>query len=314
MGKTGGVILAAGASSRMGRFKPMLPVGKTTFIKKTIAAMQKAGVDPVVVVTGYRAAKLQEHIKNTGVICVCNERFYETQMLDSVKLGIEKLLGTCDKILLTPVDVFAASDATYQKMKELDAGFARPVFGGRSGHPVLIGKQLFPAILAYQGERGLRGAIESSGETILNCPVDDPAVTMDADTPEDYRKLIAYSEGDTRGHQKVRPEMELRFATDEILCDEQFLQLMDLVRATGSLQKASNAMHMSYTKAWKIIKFVEKRTSTRLIDRMVGGEDGGRSELTEAGSEFVWRYQRMREELDWSAEHIFEKYFGDFYL
>ena len=92
------------------------------------------------------------------------------------------------------------------------------------------------------------------------------------------------------------------------------MQFMELVDATGSLQKASQAMHMSYTKAWKILKFVEERTTKRLINRMSGGEDGGSSELTEAGKEFVRRYKEMRREIDMESDVIFQKYFGDFYL
>ena len=50
------LILAAGVSSRMERFKPMLPVGEDTMIRRTVRMMQQAGADPIVVVTGYKSA------------------------------------------------------------------------------------------------------------------------------------------------------------------------------------------------------------------------------------------------------------------
>ena len=57
----GGVILAAGLSSRMKDFKPLLPIGNTTFIKRLILQMRTVGVEKIVVVTGHCHAKLTEH-------------------------------------------------------------------------------------------------------------------------------------------------------------------------------------------------------------------------------------------------------------
>lgn len=119
---------------------------------------------------------------------------------------------------------------------------------------------------------------------------------------------------DLEKRKKIHLEVKLKFASDEIICGEGFLRLCELVDETGSLQKASEQMNLSYTKAWKMLKSVENKTSVKLISRVVGGEHGGRSELTEEGREFVKRYQGMKRELNEEADKIFEKYFVDFYL
>ena len=83
----GAVILAAGISSRMGEFKPLLPMGEETVIRNVIRVLQTAGVSRILVVTGYQSKVLQEHLAHAGVMFVHNERFAQTKMFDSVRLA-----------------------------------------------------------------------------------------------------------------------------------------------------------------------------------------------------------------------------------
>ena len=65
--KTGAVIAAAGLSSRMGAFKPMLEIGDTTAVRRIIAVLRSVGADPVVLVTGHRAEALEAHVADLDV-------------------------------------------------------------------------------------------------------------------------------------------------------------------------------------------------------------------------------------------------------
>ena len=185
-----GIILAAGMSSRMNAFKAMLPIGGTSFIKKIIHEMHDAGVRDIIVVTGYKHTELEEHIRDESVTCIYNDRYDRTQMLDSLKLGIAALPADCDKVLVTPVDVVLSSQEVYSKVISADGDFVRPFCSGKSGHPVLVGRCLFELIESYDGDGGLEGAIAASGTAITDVPVDDEAISLDADTPEDYRRVI----------------------------------------------------------------------------------------------------------------------------
>lgn len=101
--KTGAVIVAAGTSSYMTDFKPMLKMGRTTLIKRIISTLKQAGADPILVVTGSNADQLEKHISRMGVICLRNERYTETQMFESARIGLEYLHDKCDRILLHPL-------------------------------------------------------------------------------------------------------------------------------------------------------------------------------------------------------------------
>jgi len=314
---TAGIILAAGVSSRMGSFKPLLPIGDTVFIRRLIGQMRSAGVEEIAVITGYRHTELEEAVKGEKVICIYNERYYETQMLDSVRLGIAHFFGKkndYDRVLLSPADVVMSPAWVYEEVLIGDADFVRPVYKGEPGHPVLIRDTLFEDILSYRGENGLRGAVEASGKKILDLDVEDPNILLDADTREDYRKAIAEYDLAVGEKGRLHGDMELKLVTNEPVCGEGFMQILELVASTGSLQNAARAMKMSYTKAWKIVKFVEARSSETLIEREAGGENGGRSRLTAHGEELLCRYKKMRREMDASVREIFDRNFEGYRL
>lgn len=189
-----GVILAAGMSSRMGQFKPVLPLGDTTFIKRIISMMRGAGVDEILVVSGAKRSQLEEHLRGENVKLLFNAQYESTQMLESVKLAIREAQRYADAILLTPVDVALPDEAVYRAIMRRfsDADCVRPVYRGRGGHPVLIGRRVFPMILGYEGQNGLKGALHEAGAVTEEVNVNHPGIVMDADTPEDYRQVQAF--------------------------------------------------------------------------------------------------------------------------
>ena len=166
--------------------------------------MREVGVEDIVVVTGYRHEELESHLIDEDVKCVCNEHFFETQMLDSVKLGISGLTKKYDRIMLSPVDVVMSPKWIFEKVINTEADFVRPVYFGEPGHPVILNRSLYDYVLKYTGGRGLRGAVESSGMKITDLEVNEPSILLDADTPEDYEKVI-------RLYDENRPDQEWHF-------------------------------------------------------------------------------------------------------
>lgn len=188
--RTGAVLLAAGMSARMKAFKPMLPFAGTTISRHLVGLLQELRVDPIIVVTGFQAGQLKEHLSCMGVRFIKNERFRETEMFDSVKLGLTAAQKECDRILLLPIDVPGIQKDTIRKSIEAEAILSRPVCRGKPGHPIVMDKSVIPQICRYQGNRGLRGAMEESGVLITDLEVEDEGIYLDADTPEEYKRLV----------------------------------------------------------------------------------------------------------------------------
>lgn len=194
--KLGAVVLAAGASTRMGSPKPLLRLGAESYLERIIATLARVPVDPVVVVLGHRAEQVRSESRLGATRVVVNAR-WRHGMLGSLQAGVRELRSDeqIAGLLLTLVDSprFAAST-----IRGLAAAWAAtraaivvPTHGGRHGHPVIFGRALWPEILDAPAETGARAVVDAHRDEMLEVYVDDPWVLRDADTPEDHARMGA---------------------------------------------------------------------------------------------------------------------------
>lgn len=304
--KVGAVIVAAGMSSRMGEFKPMLNIGSISIAQRILANFQQAGIKKIVMVTGYNATALERHLAGKGVVFLRNEDYETTQMFDSAKIGLRYMKDKCDKVLFTPVDIPMFTASTVRALTECGAKLACPVCEGKTGHPILIDSSLIGEILADVGENGLKGALERCGSEMTEVPVEDPGTLKDADTPEDYAALLNY-----HNSQLVRPEVHAKLVREKDFFDEKIAMLLTLVEETGSVRAACQRMQISYSTGWNIIRRLESQLHYPLIVRNQGGAGGSASHLTEEGKQFLDRYNCFQNELREQANLLYAKYFAE---
>ena len=304
--QSGALIVAAGMSSRMGDFKPMLNIGSISIAQRIVANFKQAGISKIVVVTGYNATMLERHLSGNGIVFLRNENYETTHMFDSAKIGLEYLRDKVDRILFTPVDIPLFTSSTVQSLLDSEAELAIPVCNGEDGHPILISSSVVDSILSYSGERGLKGAIENCGAEILRIPVEDQGILHDADTPDDYNALLKL-----HNSQLVRPELSIMLSKEVPFFDEQMATLLALIDETKSVRTACFRMQISYSTGWNIIRTLESQLARPLIDRVQGGPHGGQSSLTDFGRELLDRYNQYSTALRKTANEMFQEYFGD---
>ena len=186
----GAVIPAAGLSSRMGRFKPLLPFGDSTVIEHAVGTAL-AVCDTAVAILGKRADELRELLSRFGdrLIITENPDYASTDMLTSIQLGV-RALPDCDAFFLVPADMPLIAESTYRALVDAFDGSAEaliPTFGGRRGHPPLISATLIPEILGDTGGGGLKAILRR--HTVRLIHVEDRGCTVDLDTPADYEAL-----------------------------------------------------------------------------------------------------------------------------
>ncbi len=302
----GAVIVAAGMSSRMGEFKPLLNIGSISIAQRIVATLHQAGVTKIAVVTGYNAPLLERHLANSGLVFLRNEDYATTQMFDSARIGLAYMKDKCERILFTPVDVPLFTAMTVTELIESDALLCCPVCEGKTGHPLLIASSLVDALLSDNGEGGLQGAIARCGVEMTQLPVEDPGVLHDADTPADYKALL-----ELHNEQLIRPEVWVSLAREKPFFDEKTAMLLSLVDETGSVRSACMRMQISYSTGWNIIRALESQLHFPLLERSQGGASGGESRLTGKGRLLVARYERYAERLRGEAKALFDEYFGD---
>ena len=130
------------------------------------------------------------NIADLDIIFIQNRQYASTEMLDSLKLGFEAIKGQCSEVLVMPVDVPAVTEETVKKIIDADSPIVRTKCAGRRGHPVKLSSVMMEAVLSYQGEQGLKGFLKSCSDLILDVEVADEGSFVDADTKEEYRRLL----------------------------------------------------------------------------------------------------------------------------
>lgn len=305
--KTGAVILATEHKSEQGQFRPMVPIGDTTVIKRIIVTLKQAGADPIVVITGRNADELEKHISKMRAIAVRNEKYESCHMYLNVLLGLNYLEDICDRILILPAKFPMFLPETISQMMKTDGKAVCPVYNGRRGHPTLIDKSLIPFFKAYSGEDGLRGVMRQPEiiKQLVEVPVKDEGIIQSIECTEDVTELL----GDFR--MALYPISRLYLEHDDIFFGPGVAQLLSLIDYSGSMQTACRQMHMSYSKGWKMIKAVEKQMGYPVLLTKSGGQDGGFSQLTPKMKVFLENFLQMEKELQKEAVRLFEMYFSE---
>lgn len=306
--RTGAVIVAAGMSSRMGDFKPMLTIGSISIAQRVVATLQQGGAEQIVMVTGFNATALERHLAGQGIVFLRNEDFETTGMFDSAKIGLEYMKDKADRVLFTPVDIPLFTASTVKTLLSSGEKLAIPVCEGESGHPILLSCGLIDRIISDKGDGGLRGAIDRCGEPVAYIPVRDKGILHDADTPEDYATLLSY-----HNDQMVRPSVNISLCREKPFFDNTLAMLFSQVEETGSVRKACLRVQMSYSSGWNAIRNLESQLQMTLIDRHQGGSRNARSSLTEAGKQLLKLYREYSSAVSEMANRIFPDYFDSFF-
>lgn len=193
--KIAALILAAGYSSRMGAFKPLLPLGEFTAIELAVSRFRAAGIADIKVVTGHKAEQLAPILSSLGLGQVFNAD-YKSGMLSSILAGRKSLGSAFDAFFLLPVDVplFSACtvEALVREYERSEAAVVYPRFRRLRGHPPLISAALPIQEIPADLPGGLRSFLGDYEEAAVDVDVPDEGIIMDFDTPADYRKLQDY--------------------------------------------------------------------------------------------------------------------------
>ncbi|HEX4810646.1 MAG TPA: nucleotidyltransferase family protein [Bryobacteraceae bacterium] len=187
------IILAAGAATRMGEAKQLLPFGHTTLIQHAIEQAVGAGFDRVAVVVGAHAQEIQEAIADLSVDVVRNEA-WETGMGSSLVAGLQHILtsgSNPDYIAILLADQPLVRAEHLAAMRRLADQSQSPIvaarYGGTLGVPAFFKRTLFPDLEALPPTTGARHLLKLPGQKIV--VFDLPEAAVDIDTPEDFQAL-----------------------------------------------------------------------------------------------------------------------------
>jgi len=191
-----GVVLAGGRSARMGSPKALLDFRGQPFAVRILEALEALEVKARVVVVGPDAPRIRPALAGHDCIIVENADV-EGGPIASLRVALRALQPVQPSAALVwPVDLPHVRVTTVERLIETHRRASTPVvvptFGERRGHPVLWGSTLFEELLTSVAatRHGARAVLHAHPAELTLVPVDDPAVTDDLNTPEDYERLV----------------------------------------------------------------------------------------------------------------------------
>jgi molybdenum cofactor cytidylyltransferase len=195
-----GLVLAGGASSRMGRPKAALTIGPggPTFAAAAVAALRGAGVPRVVVVAGAHPDAVRSALSQSPAVRLLTHPRWAEGQLSSLLAGLDAVDGPLvEGVIVTLVDVPLVRPDTVAQLvaawRRTRAPIVRPRIGDRHGHPVIFDRAVFDRLRATPLAQGARAVIDAAGRDVVEVPTSDAGVMRDVDTPDEYRALVDHT-------------------------------------------------------------------------------------------------------------------------
>jgi len=177
------IVLAAGASRRLGRPKQLVALEGETLLRRAARAAL-AGCAPVLVVLGSGADAMAANLAGLPVTLVGNAA-WETGMASSIRAGILALPAGAEAVLFLVCDQIAVDGALVRRLLEARRDHPDAViacgYAGTRGTPSIFPARCFPQLLELHGDRGARGLLQGDAVVVLSFPGGE----ADVDLPED---------------------------------------------------------------------------------------------------------------------------------
>lgn len=188
------VILSAGASSRMGSPKALLPYREGTFLEHLIEVTRHPQIGVTRVVLGAGAEVIRTIAKLDPSIVVLNPEWEQGQ-LSSICAGLRSLDGIdTEGIILCPVDHPLVSarlvSELVERFYEGKKAIVLPTFNGRRGHPAIFSSALYSELLAAPAEKGARAVVWAHAADVLEFPTDEEGVVLNINDPDMLNRAI----------------------------------------------------------------------------------------------------------------------------
>lgn len=298
---TSALIIAVGKTNHHNPFTPEKQIGTITAIERIALLLQTSGIQRIVVICDEDELP-KKLVPSMNLIFLTPSAGGE--MLDSVKAGLRYLTDKCSEVIVAHVNVPMFSRSTISELLASEQNICIPSFQGHRGHPILLRKPCFQAIINYTGENGLRGALEASGFPKEIISVKDPGILSDREDGISYEALAA-----SHDISKLRPSFQIRISRERAFYGPGPHQLLTLTEELGSLSNACQYMGISYSKGRKIIRTMEEQLGVPVLETHQGGKDGGFSHLTEDARHLSSSYDAFCKEAEEVLQTLFRKYF-----
>ena len=194
--RVAGILLAGGASTRMGKTKQLLPLGGKTLVERVLIEALRSELERIVLVLGYQAGDIKKVITPLfpqPKLSIIENRQFKQGMSSSIIAGLSEIENTHDHVMILLGDMpFIHRDLINLLLRRyLRSGLPIGAIEGkdRPAHPMIFSRALYPELLILRGDVGARALFGKYSDQVCLIEPEGPYDGRDIDTPEDYAEF-----------------------------------------------------------------------------------------------------------------------------
>ena len=245
------VVLAAGASTRMGTAKQLLEIDGRPLVQHVLDNVQRSGIGEIILVLGHSAEAIQRELKLEGAKVVLNENFLQG-MGTSLKSGLAAVDSKVQAALIVLADQpFVRPETLDQLIAEHERTRPQiviPTYRGFRGNPVLLDRSVFPEVMGLSGDIGCRAIFGEHQDGIVKLEVGDVGILLDIDQKRDYESLRnSKNRREREKHLLQSPDVETRTTAESAEAPLQRPELVIVGNDSMTLTLARLARLLGFT-------------------------------------------------------------------
>jgi molybdenum cofactor cytidylyltransferase len=185
------IVLAAGASTRLGRAKQLLPYGERTLLGHVLRTARACRFEQIVVALGGAANEIRASVDLAGADVVVNDA-HASGCSSSIAAALAAVDHRCELLVLMLGDQPGVDADTVAVLLAArgEAQIAVCRYDDGRGHPIAFARGVFGALATLHGDRGVWRLLEQRAEDVVEVPIAG-RVPLDVDTAEDYQAVLA---------------------------------------------------------------------------------------------------------------------------
>lgn len=287
---------------------PMSVYGTISAVRRLTLAIRKAGINPIIIVTGKQSYDVERSMSDFGVIFICGEDSAAVTEEDYIRSGLAVAQKLYKKVIIASTQYPLILPNTIHQVAHFENEVVITKKDERLTYPIKIEEKQMEYLLANKSEGIFIEKLKEIGDSITYNDTSDVGVIAHKKDGKISMELIA-----EHNSTLLQPYVITFMETEKAFFDKRILLLLKLIQEFSSVKKACKHMAMSYAKAWDALNYLEAMLGYQVVTRSHGGKKGGNTVLTNEGKRLIILFEEYEKRVKEYSRNCFSELFPEFW-
>lgn len=287
---------------------PMSIYGTITAVRRLTLAIRKAGIDPIIIVTGKQSYEVEHSMSDFGLIFIKGEESNASTELDYIRCGLTLAKKIYKKALIVSTEFPLVLPQTIHDVLQCSDNIVVTRKGNNITYPVKVEENEMSYLFHSKQEKEIKEYVSKIKEKLFYHDTIDLGVIEHKKDSNVLANLVE------KHNQALLQTYVISFMeTEKPFFDKRILLLLKLIHEFSSVKTACKHMAMSYAKAWDALNYLESMLGYQVVNRSHGGKRGGNTTVTTKGMRFIHLYEEYEKRVKEYSRNCFSELFPEFW-